>query len=358
MNYAVIMAGGSGKRLWPLSRQKRPKQVLKLLGGETLLRKCFQRLEGIFQPENILLLTNANFVETVCEDLPELLTENIVAEPVMRDTSSAIGLAATILHKKDPDANMAVVTADQLLKPLESFQQVMRTALDFVQSNPEALLTFGIQPTFPSTQLGYIKFGKESFGDGVHKIEAFREKPNLETAKQYFKDSRFVWNSGLFVWKCQTILDNLKKFVPDGVGPLSKIRDAWGQSNQQAVLEEWFPKMPKISIDYAVMEKSKCVYGISLDCQWHDLGSFRALRDIIQSDAEGNTVISAHTTFLDSSNNIVVTEDDGHMLALIGVEDMIIANSSDATLVCPVEHANHLKELLEKISDNSGSQFL
>ncbi len=156
MHYAVIMAGGSGKRLWPLSRQKRPKQVLKLLGGETLLRKCYQRLEGIFETENIIVLTNANFVETVREDLPELPTGNVIAEPAMRDTASAIGLAATILQQRDADASMAVVTADQLLEPVEAFQQAMRTALDFVEEHPEALLTFGIKPTFPSTQLDYI----------------------------------------------------------------------------------------------------------------------------------------------------------------------------------------------------------
>ncbi|MHC5118979.1 MAG: mannose-1-phosphate guanylyltransferase [Planctomycetota bacterium] len=358
MNYAVIMAGGSGKRLWPLSRQKRPKQVLKLLGGETLLRKCYHRLTGIFEDQNIIVLTNANFVETVRDDLPELPKGNIIAEPAMRDTASAIGLAAAILHKRDADSKMAVVTADQLLQPVESFQQAMQSALNSVDDNPEALLTFGIQPTFPSTQLGYIKFSQDPSEDGVHRIEAFREKPDHETAKQYIEDGSYAWNSGLFVWKCKTILDNLKKYVPDSVEPLAKIRSAWGEANQQAILEEWFPKMPKISIDYAVMEKSSCVYGISLNCQWHDLGSFRALRDIIQPDVDNNTIISDHTVFLESSNNIVVTEDNGHMLALIGVEDMIIAHSPDATLVCPVKHAGRLKELLEKIQHQKMDSFL
>ena len=358
MNYAVIMAGGAGKRLWPLSRRKRPKQVLKLIDGETLLRICYQRLTGIFEDQNIIVLTNANFVETVRDDLPELPKGNIIAEPAMRDTASAIGLAATILHKQDADSKMAIVTADQLLQPVECFQQAMQSALNFVDDHPEALLTFGIQPTFPSTQLGYIKFGQDSLQSGVHKIEAFREKPNHDTAKQYVEEGSYAWNSGLFVWKCTTILDNLKEYVPDCVEPLAKIRSAWGEPNQQAILDAWFPKMPKISIDYAVMEKSSCVYGISLDCQWHDLGSFGALRGIIQPGTDGNTVISGHTVFLDSSNNVVVTEDNGHMLALIGVEDMIVAHSPDATLVCPVEHADCLKELLEKIQQQKKESFL
>jgi len=358
MNYAVIMAGGSGKRLWPLSRQKRPKQVLKLLDGETLLRKCYQRLTGIFEAQNIIVLTNANFVETVRDDLPELPKENIIAEPAMRDTASAIGLAATILCKRDADSRMAVVTADQLLQPVESFQQAMQSALNFVEDHPEALLTFGIQPTFPSTQLGYIKFSQDSSQNGVHKIEAFREKPDRDTAKQYVENGSYAWNSGLFAWQCATILANLKNFVPDCIEPLEKIQAGWGRHDQQQILEEWFPKLPKISIDYAVMENAEHVYGISLDCQWHDLGSFRALRDIVQADNDDNIVISEYAEFLDSHNNIVVTEDNGHLLALIGVENMIVAHSPDATLVCPVDRADSFKELLEKIRHQKKDSFL
>ena len=160
MDFAVIMAGGTGKRLWPLSRQKRPKQVLKLLDGETLLRKCFDRLQGIFDLRNIIVLTNANYVDLVRENLSELPEENVIAEPAVRDTASAIGLAAAILHKYDPKANMAVVTADQVLEPKETFQRAMRSALSFVKENHEAMVTFGIKPTFPSTQLGYIKTGR------------------------------------------------------------------------------------------------------------------------------------------------------------------------------------------------------
>ena len=178
MDYAVIMAGGTGKRLWPLSRQKRPKQVLELLDGQTLLRKCFDRLEGIFDLQNILVLTNAAYVDIVRENLSELPAENVIAEPAVRDTAGAIGLAATVLHKQDSDARMAIVTADQILEPVDVFQRAMRTALSFVEENPQALVTFGIQPTFASTQLGYIQFGKPVpcgvSQDAVHTIDAFR----------------------------------------------------------------------------------------------------------------------------------------------------------------------------------------
>jgi len=362
MNYAVIMAGGSGKRLWPLSRQKKPKQVLKLIEGQTLLRKCFERLQGLFVPANILVVTNADYVEMVRADLSELPKENIVAEPAVRDTAGAIGLAATILHQRDPEATMAVVTADQLLEPAEKFRQTLTAAISFVAENPEAMVTFGVKPVFPSIQFGYLKFGAikpcAASKEKIHAIDAFKEKPDEATAAQYLRDGGYLWNAGLFVWRCETILNHLKTFLPDSVEPLAKIRAAWGNENQQKTLEEWFPKLPKISIDYAVMEKAPHVYGIGLDCRWIDLGSFAAMRDIIRSDRDQNTVVAEYSELLDSKGNIVVTEENGHLIALIGVEKMIVAHSKDATLVCPIDQAGRLKELLDAIKNHKREQFL
>jgi mannose-1-phosphate guanylyltransferase len=362
MDYAVIMAGGTGKRLWPLSRQKRPKQVLKLLDGQTLLRKCFERLEGIFDLRNILVLTNADYVDLVRENLSELPEENVIAEPAVRDTASAIGLAATILHKYDANAKMAVITADQILEPKEKFQEAMRMALSFVTENPQALVTFGIQPTLASTQLGYIQFGKavpcKASPDAVHRIEAFQEKPDLQTAENYVKQGNFAWNSGMFVWRCETILQQIANFLPEAVEPLRKIQADWGSPSQQQTLQEWFPKLPKISIDYGIMEKTDTVFGISLDCRWLDMGSFASLADIIESDLNNNCVVSHHSELLDCKNNIVVTEEKDHMIALIGVENMIIAHTKDATLVCSIDHANRLKELLDSIQEHKGERFL
>jgi len=362
MNYAVIMAGGTGKRLWPLSRKKRPKQVLKLLDGQTLLRKCFERLEGIFDLCNILVLTNADYVDIVRENLSELPPENVIAEPAVRDTASAIGLAATVLHKYDSDATMAVVTADQILKPADVFQRAMRSALSFVDENPQALVTFGIRPTFPSTQLGYLQFGKAvpsvASQDAVHTVDAFKEKPALDTAQSYLDQGNYAWNSGMFVWRCDTILRHLSNFLPDSVEPLNNIQADWGGTDQQQTLLEWFPRLPKISIDYAVMEKADDVYGISLDCQWLDMGSFAALADIVESDADNNCIVAERHELLDCKNNIVVTEDPDHMIALMGVENVIVAHTKDATLVCSVDHANRLKELLEKVEAHKEGQFL
>lgn len=360
MNFAVIMAGGTGQRLWPLSREHRPKQVLKLLDGQTLLRACFERLQGIFDLRNILVLTNVNYVDLVRENLSELPPQNVIPEPAVRDTAGAIGLAASILHKHDPKATMTVVTADQILEPAESFQKAVQTAISFVDKNPEALVTFGIRPTYPSSQLGYIKFGDEvQTGDNtVYKIEAFKEKPDEDTAGQYLESGDYYWNSGMFVWRCETILNALKEFLPECAEPLNAIKSDWGKPEQQQTLQEWFVKLPKISIDFAVMEKAKHVYGVKLDCRWMDMGSFAALVDILESDTDNNVIVSDHSELMECKNNIVVTEEKGHLLALIGVENMIVVHSKDATLVCPVNHGHRLKELLEKIKAHHSGKFV
>lgn len=362
MRYAVIMAGGTGKRLWPLSRRKRPKQVLKLLDGQTLLGSCFERLQPIFDTHNIIVLTNIGYADLVREELLGLPSGNVIAEPVVRDTAGAIGLAATILAKFDPEATMAVVTADQLLEPAETLQDALQAAFEFVEQNPEALVTFGIKPTCPSTQLGYVKCaGRQESSDcknAVYPVEAFKEKPDLETARQYVESGRYFWNSGMFVWKAATILKHLETFVPETVEPLHRIAAAWDTADQETVLAEWFAKLPKISIDYAVMERAPGVHAIQLDCRWLDLGSFAALADIVESDSHNNVVVAGASELLDCKDSIVVTEDKGHLIAVIGLEDVVIAHTPDATLVCHAGQTERLKELLERIESHGRTEFL
>jgi len=362
MDYAIIMAGGTGKRLWPLSRRKRPKQVLKLLDGHTLLRRCFDRLAPVFDLRNIIILTNAGYADLVRENLPELPFNNVIAEPAVRDTSGAIGLAATILTKFDPDATMAVVTADQLIEPAEIFQQALKDALTFVNANPDAMLTFGIHPTFPSTQLGYIKCTdpckKTGCKNKVYTVEAFKEKPAETNAKKYLKAGHYFWNSGMFVWKAKTILENLAKFLPESVEPLRKIRNNWDGPNQQNTLQESFLKLPKISIDYAVMEKADHVYALKLNCRWLDMGAFSALADFVSSDKNNNIVVAGHSQLLHCKDNIIVTEEENHLIAAIGLENIVVAHSPDATLICHIDQAQRLKELLDLIEKDSGEKFL
>ena len=362
MNYAVIMAGGTGKRLWPLSRRKRPKQVLKLLDGQTLLGRCFERLVPVFDTRNILALTNIEYADVVHENLPDLPFNNVIAEPVVRDTTGAIGLAATILTKYDPDAVMALLTADQLIEPPEVLQQALADAFTFIAGNPDALITFGIKPTFPSTQLGYIKCADPrqcpKCSNTVYSVEAFKEKPDQETAAQYVASGAYSWNSGMFVWRAKTILANLQKFLPEATEPLRRIGSAWDTATQEKTLQEWFPKLPKISIDYAVMEKAAEVHAIRLDCQWLDMGSFAALADVIKSDENNNVVVAGASELLDCRNDIIVTEEKGHLIAAIGLQDIVIAHTPDATLVCHVSQTERLKTLLEKIEQRGRTKYL
>ncbi len=362
MNYAVIMAGGSGKRLWPLSREKRPKQVLKLFDGQTLLGRCFERLTPIFDSRNIIILTNAGYADLVREELPEIPFNNVIAEPVVRDTAGAIGLAATILNKFDDEAQMAIVTADQMIEPAETLQQALKDALFFINENPENMITFGIKPTFASTQLGYIKCtnGREYPGckNTIYSVEAFKEKPDEKNAKEYLQTDKFLWNSGMFVWRAKTILSNLERFLPEAIEPLREIGADWDGPNQQKRLEEWFVKMPKISIDFAVMEKAENVFAIKLDCRWLDMGSFAALADIVSSDKYNNVVVAGTSELLDCKNSIFVTEESNHLLAAIGIENIVVAHSPDATLVCLRDQAQRLKELLELIKQHRGEKFL
>jgi len=362
MNYAVIMAGGTGKRLWPLSRKKRPKQVLKLLDGQTLLRRCFDRLTPIFDPLSIIVLTNADYADLVRENLPELPANNVIAEPAVRDTAGAIGLAATVLAKSHPDASMAVVTADQIIEPPESLQNALKDALTFVNANPEKMITFGIRPTFPSTALGYVKSADPQEMPGctnkIYAVEAFKEKPDLDTAKEYLESGQYLWNSGMFVWKASTILANLEEYLPEATEPLEKIRADWDGPDQQQTLAECFLRLPKISIDYAVMEKAPGVHGIKLDCRWLDMGSFAALADVITADANKNIVVAGASELLDCKDSIVITEEKGHLIAAIGLENVVVAHSPDATLVCPADQTGRLKELLGLIGEHGREEFL
>jgi mannose-1-phosphate guanylyltransferase len=362
MDYAVVMAGGTGKRLWPLSRRNRPKQVLKLFDGQTLLEQCLRRLSPVFDAENILVLTNAAYADLIRKNLAELPFDNVITEPVVRDTAGAIGLAATVLSRRDPQATMAVVTADHLIEPPDVFQQAIKDALTFVNKNPDSLVTFGIQPTHPSTQLGYIKCTEPRKYTGcenaIYSVQAFIEKPDKKTAKQYIDAGLYFWNSGMFVWKARTILTNLEKFLPKAAEPLIKIRNAWDGPDRQSILEQWFPKLPKISIDYAVMEKAETIYAIKLNCRWLDVGCFTALANCLSLDKNNNIIVAGVSELLDCKNSIIVTEDKEHLIAAVGMKDMVVVHAPDVTLVCHIDHAHRLKELLELIEQNGGQKFL
>lgn len=368
MRYGVIMAGGAGTRLWPLSRGNRPKQLLPVIQGKSLLRLSYDRLRGILPPEQIFVCTGAAFGAQVLENLPELPRENVLGEPVGRDTANAVGFSAAVLLQRDRDAVCAVVTADHVIEPIDTFQASLKTGFDLTTEYPNALVTFGIVPTHGDVGLGYVHRGeplklKPGMGTG-YRVLAFKEKPEKPTADRYVESGRYYWNSGMFVWRCDTMLTELGIHLPMAHSGLMRIADAWNTPRREGVLHEVYPTLPKISIDYAVMEPASHGKGkaqvavVEMPVQWLDVGSWPALAETLRTDEHNNSVECGACAFLDSDDNIVVSDDPEHLISTIGVNDMIIVHTRDATLVCPKHDAQRVKELVARVKDRFGSKYL
>ncbi|MBN1554835.1 MAG: mannose-1-phosphate guanylyltransferase [Phycisphaerae bacterium] len=357
MRYAVIMAGGAGKRLWPHSRQCKPKQLLKLLGGKSLMEIAVERLEGLFEPEQIYIVTNAEYADLVAEALPNLPRENIVGEPEGRDTLNAIALGAELLAGKDENGTMAVFTADHIIRPKECFTGAVQLAMDTAEANPDALLTFGVRPTWPHTGLGYIECGEKT-GQDVFQVASFQEKPDHTTARKYVESGGYFWNSGMFVWTLPAIRGAVAKYAPDSAKKLAPIHEASAQGKDiTGLLAKVYPTLEKISIDFAVMEKADKVMMVALNCEWIDLGSWPSLEEVLDLDQQGNAIVAENHVIMDSFRNVIVSSDD-HMLAVLGVDDCIIVHSADATLVCKKTDNQRLKELVAAVEKTYGKKYL
>ncbi len=368
MEYGVIMAGGSGTRLWPLSRGNTPKQLLPVVKGKSLLQLSYERLRGMLSPDRIFVCTGASHREAILRNLPELPPNNLLGEPVGRDTANAVGFPATVLLSRDKDAVMAIVTADHVIEPVAEFQKAVRTAFDVVKEHPESLVTFGIVPSHGHTGLGYVQRGDalklSSGAGGAYRVQAFKEKPDKPTADRYVESGRYYWNSGMFVWRCDTVIDELKTHLPAAHAGLSRIGAAWDTANRDAVLNEVYPTLPKISIDYALMEPAAQQKGrarvavVEMSVQWLDVGSWPALAETLHTDDHDNATECGTCLFVDSDNNIVVSQDPEHLVTTIGVSDMIIVHTKDITMVCPKTEAQRVKDLVGRVKEKYGARYL
>ena len=358
MAYAVILAGGSGKRLWPMSRRKRPKQILPIMEGKSLLTAAVERLDGLFEPEEIFVITSQAYVEEVRATTPTVPAENIIAEPCQRNTAAAIGYAAHIIAQRDPGATMAVFTADHMIRPVECFVDSVAKALAWAESMPESLITFGLRPTWPHTGLGYVETG-EMLEAGVYRSCGFREKPDHATARRYIESGRYFWNSGMFVWKVATILARLEEYLPDTAAKLSQIREAMEAGEEfEGTVENLYPQLEKISIDYAVMERAKNVIMVELRCEWVDLGDWPALEELLTPDEAGNTHSGGNCVTLDSFGNIIVSDDPDHLLSVLGMDDCVIVHTKQATLVCKKSDSQRIRALVDAVGEKFGERYL
>ena len=345
--YVLILAGGSGERFWPLSRNARPKQLLSLLSETTLLEQTLERLNGMVPPENILILTNRD-QETAVRELATILPpENILAEPAKRDTAAAIALGAGWIALRDPLATMIVLPADHQIQDRANFQKTLAIAVQAAERTGD-LVTIGIQPTWPCPGFGYIEQGAPfSLPDqpavqGVFEVVRFREKPSAELAQTFLQQGNFRWNAGMFIWPLASILSAFERHTPELAAFIQQIR---ATSDLKHLLTEKFPGLPKISIDYAIMEKADRVLMVEAGFDWDDVGSWTAVSKYFPKDAHNN-LSNAPLSAIRAENNLVFSKDKLHV-ALLGVHDLIVVQTGDAILVCHRDEAEKIKDLVK-----------
>ena len=368
MRYAVVIAGGSGTRLWPMSRAALPKQLIPLFDGKSLLQVAMHRLDGLVPAECQYICAGRAQQQQIGASLSGFDSGRYLAEPVGRDTLNAVGLAAAVIGRADPDAVIAVLTADHVIEPIERFQNVIRQGFDLAERVPASLVTFGITPTRPATSYGYLQLGAavDDQTPTARKVEQFREKPDAATAAAYVDagPEQYLWNSGMFVWRAATLLDCIERYQPANHAGLARIAEAWDTPARDRVLDEVYPTLEKISIDYAVMEPASRetaggrVVAVPMDLTWLDVGSWPAFAETCKQDADGNALGPGRRLLLDTHDTLTASSDPDHLIATIGCDDLIVIHTPDATLVCPADRAEDIKKLHAALQQQSGDTWL
>ena len=352
---ALIMAGGRGERFWPKSRKNLPKQFLSLTDdGKTMIQLTVERILPLVKMEDICISTNRDYKELVRQQLPEIPEENILCEPVGRNTAPCIGLGAVHMRKKYEDAVMYVLPSDHLIKYTSIFLSTLTDAGEVAEQG-ENLVTLGITPDCPETGYGYIKFLPDQMLGRAFEVDRFVEKPDLETAKEYVASEQYLWNSGMFIWKVSTILKNLETYLPETYQGLNRIADAIGTEEEELVLEKEFSAFQSESIDYGIMEKAKNIYILSGSFGWDDVGSWLAVGRIKKSNEFGN-VINGNAITVDTKNCII--QGGKKLIATVGIEDIIVVDTEDALLICEKDSAGNIKKVLENLKICNRTEYL
>ncbi len=355
----VIRAGGVGTRLWPESREKMPKQLHKLASDKSMLRETVDRLYPDIEPEAIFVSTNKNCVDRVIKELPDIPLKNIIVEPSRKDTAAACGLETVYIEKRFPNSIVASLGSDHLVRRPEEFRRVIQATAKAAKKNPEHLFCLGCFPTFPDTNFGYIKLGKEIDAVDklkVYKVNQFTEKPDFQTAKKLISKGGCLWNANMFLWNTRTLLSLYKKFLPKMHTGLMKIKKSLDTDMEQETLSGEYNKLEKVAIDYAILEKSSKVAAVSLNVGWNDIGNWTSLKDELASKEKDNVIRGEHLA-IDTTNSLIYGQKD-KIVATIGVKDLIIVDTNDALLVCDKKRAPEVKKIVDELKKTKKEKYL
>ncbi len=352
--YAVIMAGGVGTRFWPRSKERKPKQLIRIVGENTMIQDTVYRLKGLIPHERILIITNKVQKIRIKEQLPELPEENIIDEPFGKNTAACIGLAAVLIEKKSSDSVMVTLPADHIIKDVDLFQSTIRSTIEYAYS-AKKLVTVGINPTRPETGYGYIQYDDKEISSNIHKVLTFAEKPNFATARRFIESGDFLWNSGIFVWRTDVILNEIKTYMPDLYEGLQVIKKFIGTPEFEKNLVQVYGQLKNISIDYGILEKTSNVAVAKGDFYWNDVGSWEAVYEIAEKNEEGNALIGDVYTERTYGSYIFSPQ---RFTAAIGVENLIIIDTNDALLVCHRNNAQDVRQIVDYLKMNKRTELL
>lgn len=357
---ALIMAGGKGERFWPKSRVTLPKQFLSFTDdGRTMIQLTVERISPLVDIKDVYIATNRNYKELVMQQLPGIPEKNILCEPVGRNTAPCIGLGAVHVMKQceadgEQDALMIVLASDHLIKHNDIFIDTLKEGCD-VAAKQENLVTIGITPNYPETGYGYIKYNRDAKNGESYAVDAFVEKPDLDTARKYLASGDYLWNSGMFIWKVSTILDNFKKFMPSTYDGLMKIKASVGTAEEDKVLADEFPNLESQSVDYGIMEKASDIYILPGTFGWDDVGSWLAVGRIKKNDENGN-VVNGNVVTVNTQNCVLEGRDK--LIATVGLRDMVVVDTEDAILISTKENAGEIKQVLAKLREQNKNEYL
>jgi mannose-1-phosphate guanylyltransferase len=353
-NYAVIMAGGVGSRFWPQSREAFPKQFLSLYGNRTLIQQTVDRISKVIPYENILIITNQKYIPLVQEQLPELPLNNILGEPMAKNTAPCVALAAQVIGQRNPNSIMCVLPADHVILDESTFLSIMESAF-LTAKQKDAIVTVGIEPTHPETGYGYIHFNSNvktaDKANLVHPVFGFKEKPNKETAEEFVQSGDYLWNSGMFIWSVETINDAFLKYQPEMYSlAKSELKNDSGSPTLEQLVS-FFSACKSVSVDYAIMENAEKVFVVPGSFGWNDVGSWSAVYDIAEKNSEGNVIQSSNAIVVGSKNSYISSK-NGKLIALVGMEDTAVIETEDAILVCNLNASQDVKKVVEQLTEN------